>query len=475
MKKLLLINPPQPREELANEAFKDLNPILPSLGLMYLAASVREAGYEPEIYDAQVHDHSFEEAVEEIVKRESDLLGITCWTSNFQRVMHLCDALKKRTRTPIVLGGPHVTMHAQECIDDASVDYIVQGEGEVTIVELLGALNRGAQGNLQGELEKVAGIGFKHDGRGVLNVKRQQIQDLDTIPFPAWDLVPIHKYRPAPMSYRTLPSVSVLCSRGCPFSCTFCDSIAIWTRKYRLRSVDNVLQEIWWLYENYGATDINFWDDLWGVNKKWALEFCRRLKAEGPPGVTWNCECRVDTVNPEMLRAMKDAGCWSIFYGLESMDQDCLDAINKNSSVQKIHDAIRWTKEVGIEVYTNFIVGLPNETPEKARAMLKEIKKLGLAWVKFTVLTPYPGTPLYDDIKAGKYGTMTEEMSRMSGYEATFVPHGYKDLDEVNAMHRWLVRRFHLRPAYILDRALSIRNFEDVKKYWRGFVALMKG
>jgi radical SAM superfamily enzyme YgiQ (UPF0313 family) len=469
MKKLLLVNPPQPPEELTTEALQDLNPILPSLGLMYLASSVREAGYEVEVYDAYLYNHSLEQATTQILASGADLFGITCWTCNFHRVLKLCDLLKAKSPTPIVLGGPHVTMHSQSCIDDPSVDYIVFGEGEHTIVELMQALEHGAP------LDGILGVGFKREGRGLLNAERPFIQNLDVLPFPAWDLMRIPEYRPAPQHYRTLPSVSMITSRGCPFSCTFCDAIAIWTRKYRLRSVDNVLAEIWHLYEKYHITDINFWDDLWGVNKKWALEFCRRLQKEGPPKVTWTCECRVDTVNEEMLRAMKAAGCWCIFYGIESMDQDCLDAINKCTNIQQIHDAVRWTHEAGIEVRTNFIIGLPHETPEKARAMLNEIKRLKVDYVKFTVLTPYPGTPLYDDVRSGKFGKMTEEMNRLTGHFATFVPDGYKDLDEVNEMARWLTRRFYLRPGYIWDRLVSIRNLDDVKKYWRGFVSLIRG
>jgi anaerobic magnesium-protoporphyrin IX monomethyl ester cyclase len=477
MKKLLLVNPPQPPEELTTEALVDLNPILPSLGLVYLAASARDAGYDVEIYDAYLYNHSLETARGRILEAGADLVGITCWTCNFHRVLKLADLLKASSPTPIVLGGPHVTMHREECIADPSVDYIVHGEGEITLVELLGALGRIEGGALrEGELAPIQGIGYKTaGGRALVNPERPMIQDLDTLPFPAWDLMKIPDYRPAPQHYRTLPSVSMITSRGCPFSCTFCDAIAIWTRKYRVRSVDNVLAEIWHVYETYGVRDVNFWDDLWGVNKKWAIEFCQRLKKEGPPGITWTCECRVDTVNEQMLREMASAGCWCVFFGLESMEQECLDAINKNTNMPKIHAAVQWAKDAGIEVRTNFIVGLPNETPEKARRMLGEIVKLDLDYVKFTVLTPYPGTPLYADIKAGKYGVMNERMDRLSGHFATFVPYGYKSLDEVNEMARWLTRRYYLRPGYIWKRLRSLRSVEDVRKNWRGFVALMRG
>jgi radical SAM superfamily enzyme YgiQ (UPF0313 family) len=232
---------------------------------------------------------------------------------------------------------------------------------------------------------------------------------------------------------------------------------------------------IWEAHDRYGVRDINFLDSLFGVNKKWALEFCRRLKAEGPPGVQWTCECRVDTVTPELLRAMAAAGCWCIFYGLESLDPDSLKAINKKTDVQQIRDAVRATREAGIEVRAIFIVGLPHDTPEKARAQLREITKLNLDFVKFTVLTPYPGTQLYNQVKSGLFGTMTEEMSRLTGHSATFLPHGYRSLEEVDETARWLTRRFYLRPGYIWSRIRGIRGLDDIKLYARGLRSIIGG
>ena len=172
---------------------------------------------------------------------------------------------------------------------------------------------------------------------------------------------------------------------------------------------------------------------------------------------------------------MKKAGCWAIFFGVESLDQDILDAVNKRTSVGVIEDALRWTKQAGIEVRANFILALPEETPEKVKRMLDRLCKLNPDYVKFNILTPYPDTALYDQVKSGKWGRMaTEDYDKLTGYFATFVPYGYKDAAEVQAVKKYAYRRYYIRPAYIFSRLKTIRSPQDLKRFISGALAILE-
>src|SRR3989344_3737206 len=285
--------------------------------------------------------------------------------------------------------------------------------------------------------------------------------------------VEMEKYRPSPHHYKELPMATMIVSRGCPFGCLYCASRNIWGRNYRTRSVPKVIEEIKFLIDKYKIKNINFWDDLWGAKPGWTEEFCRRMIDEKIK-ISWSCERRVDTVNLETLKMMKKAGCYSIFYGIESFDQECLDAVNKGIKVEQAQKAMELTKKAGIEVRANFILGLPNETPEKVKAMVKKICKINPDYIKFNILTPYPGTALYQEVKKGRWGIFKEDPDKSTGYFATFLPYGYKSFEELEGMRRYAFRKFHFRPRYIFSKIAKIRSFSDIKKYISGFKAVNK-
>ena len=469
-KKLLLINPPHPFEERYGKGMDGVAPLLPSLGLLYIASAAESVGVDVSIQDSELYQHSIEETVSMALATNPDMIGITCKTSNIHRVIAICDGIKERSSIPVVLGGPHITVHKENVLRDNSVDYVIYGEGEETIKEFLQTLWKSNERN---RLELIQGLGWKRDNVPVINPPRPYIKDIDTILPPSRHLINMSKYRPGPQHFKLLPMTTMITSRGCPFSCTFCDSVVIWDRKYRLRSISNVFAEIHHLIEKYGIRDICFWDDLWGVNKKWANEFCDRLLRENL-NISWSCECRVDTVTPELLKKMASAGCWCVFYGFESLDQDVLNVINKKTSPLKIRDAIKWTKDAGMEIRANFILGLPNETPDKVRKMLEDIQELELDYVKFNIITPYPGTELYNQIKSGKWGKMSTSFDRLTGYFATFLPEGYGSLEEIEKLRRFVHRRYYFRIRYILSRLKRIRGWKDILKYYYGMRALLK-
>lgn len=444
-------------EERYGKGIKKIGTSLPSLGLLYIGAALEKSGYNVKIFDTQIEDWD----IKKISK--PDMAGIYCNTSNYYKAIDLAKEIKSNFGIPVIFGGPHVTTRPLEVLKNDSVDYVVVGEGEETIIELLDSLNNP---------EAVRGIGFKKNGQLVINPRRALINNLDSIHFPSRHLIEMGKYRPSPNQYKRLPMTTMIVSRGCPFNCTFCDVETLWDRHYRARSVENVINEIKQLVKNYNIKEINFWDDVWGINKEWIREFCSAIARE-KLDLTWSCSCRVDTIDKETLETMKKAGCWCIFFGIETLDQEILDAINKKITVEKIITALKWTREAGIEIRANFILGLPKETPEKVRHMLKIICRLNPDYVKFNILTPYPETALYKQIKDGKWGRITDESyDKLTGYFATFLPLGYKDMAELERTKKYAYRKFYFRLGYIAPKLFSVRSLEDLKRFVRGALAI---
>ena len=469
IKNVLLVNPPFPMQERYQSAFKNVGTILPKLGMLYIASALKDEGYEVCFIDATLEGCSVEETASKVIDIFPDLIGITTETPNIHRSTILAENIKLHLDVPIVFGGPHPTLLPQEVLKSNAVDYVIIGEGEVTIVDLINTLNMDSP---MERIHGVKGIGYKKNNNIYLTENRERIKDLDNISFPARYLLDVDRYKPTPHQYKRLPVFNMVTSRGCPFQCTYCSASNIWERRYTTRSVDNVIKEIVHVKERYGAKEIAFWDDLWGMDNNWVDEFCNRM-VKDKINVIWSCECRVDTVSEDSLKKMAHAGCWKIFYGLESLDEEILAAINKKAKLGEIYDALLWTRKAGMESHGNFILGLPKETPEKVFAMLEEICKLSLDYAKFNVLTPYPGTVLYNEIKSGKWGTYNEDLDKLTLHHVTFLPYGYKDFDQLDRMRKIALKKFYFRLNYVTERILSIRTLEDVKRNYQGFRALI--
>ena len=222
--------------------------------------------------------------------------------------------------------------------------------------------------------------------------------------------------------------------------------------------------------EKYGVKEIDFWDDLWGVNEQWVLRFCDLLIKENLD-ITWACETRVDRVNENVLKKMKEAGCWNIFYGFESGSQRLLDNVRKGVKLRQIKKAMLITRKAGIEVRGNFMLALPGETPELAQKTIDFAKELNPDYVRFNTLTVLPGTELFEHYK--EYGKRESEYKKLHGYEPGFVPFGYRNKKEVEYIRKKAFKEFYIRPSYFMRRLMKIRTFEDIKRHIRGVSAVM--
>jgi anaerobic magnesium-protoporphyrin IX monomethyl ester cyclase len=436
---------------------------LPPLGLAYLAAAVRHR-HEVRILDAEAMGLGTASVIDEIDRWAPDLVGITVVTPALARVEAICHEVKaRRPATLVVVGGPYPSACPLETLACQAVDVAVLGEGEFTFRELLEAVEAGRP------LRDVAGLALRNDGRPMLTAPRPRILDLDPLPWPARDLLPMERYRPSPLHHRELPAFSVVCGRGCPWRCTFCSCAKVFHGRFTVRTPEAVAAEVRALVAEQGAREILFWDDTFGLTRAWTLRLCELL---APLGVAWSAWMRVDLAEPDVLRAMARAGCWHVSYGVESGNQTVLDGIRKGFRVQDVRDAFRWTREAGLEARGTFVLGLPGDTWDTMMETIDLAIEVRADFAQFQYLTPYPGTELWDDL--ARHGErLTTDPATHTIWFPVFVPHGVTEV-QLRAAHRLAHRRFYLRPRYLLDRLLGLRSPGDLARHVRGARAVLE-
>ncbi len=441
---------------------------LPPLGLALLAAITRRAGFETDIADAEALGWGHETAATEIVNKKPDYVGITAVTMSVHNAAKLAEEIKKRApQTTTLIGGVHLSTIPEETMQRFThLDIGVIGEGDDTIVELLKTLDA------KGDIEDVNGLILRKGSQLVRTTPRAPFSSLDTLPFPAWDLLPNlpEYYRPAANCFSRLPSSSLITSRGCPCHCTFCDRTVSGSH-LRGFSVPYLMGMINHIYDNYGIRDIMFHDDNFVALRKRLLEFCDTLAQENLD-LRWSCTARVDMVTPESLKAMRKAGCWQIAYGIESGSQEILNSLRKRTSLKRIRDSLRWTKENGIETRGYFMIGMPGETSETIQQTIDFLLELELDDFQMSIFAPHPGTEITKDIE--KYGEYDSDWRKDGGWHVTFVPNGLTK-EEIEHYHKTAFMRFYLRPRVLLRYALkSLNSWSNAYKLLLGATTLFK-
>ncbi len=453
---------------------------LPPLGMIQLAAVVLEKGYTCEVIDPLVMNLSRDGVLDRIAEKKPRVIGINALTPTFHKSVDIARAIRQRFPDIIILvGGTKPTLTPMDVLDQHSdFDFAIIGEGEATIIELLEHFkkhnyNRDEILKSVSEVKPILGVVYRdinNNGVPVYTGKRPFI-NLDDLPLPARHLLPIEKYIPLPIQSKRLPVVHMMVSRGCPYNCSFCCTPFTWGRDVRFRSPSKVIEEIKYVMKEFGAREISFWDDTFTANKEWLTELCNRIYDE-KLDIIWSCFGRVNNMTEELARTMKKGGCWEIFFGIESVNQESLNVIRKGLTPDMVRKAVKATKDAGIEVRGLFMLGLPKETPESAQKTIDFAKELDVDYAQFTVTTPHKGTDMYAVAK--QYGMFVEEDdSKYSQNEAVFVPEGYKSQDELRLTVRSAYRQFYLRPKYIFGRIKSIKNFDDIRQYWDGFQLLI--
>lgn len=363
-------------------------PPYPPLGLGYLAAAVERAGHEAAVADASLDGSSIPQVVDLVGRLAPSAVGVSVFTHRYHVASSLVSAVKDSyPGVTVFAGGPHVTVLPERTLAELPLDYVVVGEGERTTLELLEVLE-GAR-----DKRTVRGLGFRDRGTVVVNPKRDYIQNLDELPFPARHLMQITRYR-GDRQVKRVPYTTVLATRGCPFDCVFCCNAALWGRVHRHRTPENVVQEMLGVNKEYGIQEIYFPDDLFTGNKQWVMRLCELIRDTGV-GFTWKCLSRVDTVDEELLGAMKAAGCHTLNFGVESGDERILRNIRKRINLEQVKPAFEVARRLGFDTYAYFMIGNIGETEPTVCRTIRLAEELNPDFVSFSLATPLPGTDFY--------------------------------------------------------------------------------
>lgn len=394
MSEVLLINPPHP--------FREGVPV--PLSLTYLGAVLEEEGFEVDSLDLLVSSFSPEKVREKISSTDPQIVGITSVTRTYPisvEILKYCKEAKPSVKT--VIGGPHVTFTAEETLQEFPwVDFVVRGEGEYTFRELS---NRIVDG---GDQFSVDGIAYRNErGKVIFTGERGLIEDLDELPFPKRNLMPLSKYR-------SLGSrCGVITSRGCPFGCVFCVAPKMFGGEVRFRSPDLVVDEIEEILDL--GFEINLADDTFTLNHDHVYSILDEILDRGLE-FEWTANARVDTVDRDLLKRMKDAGCNTVFYGVESGNPEVLEKSGKGINLEQVERAVELSKDVGLDVITSYILGLPGENRETLQETLDFADQID---TKHTVhvLAPLPGTPLYENREEYGIELISEDWERINADE----------------------------------------------------------
>jgi radical SAM superfamily enzyme YgiQ (UPF0313 family) len=378
MTRLLLINPPYPFEECP----------APPFGLMSLAAYLIREGFDVRIEDYIVEPYSVERVRQVLSEYRPNIVGATAVSMNVKKALAILEDFRAvNPELVTMIGGPHATFDAEGMLSHSHIDYVIRGEGEVTTTELLAALESCR------DINSIKGISYRKNGRTIHNDNRPFIEDINTLPFPARDLVKISKYRAL-----NFP-INMMTSRGCPYSCIFCVGHRMVGNRVRYFDVNRVVDEFEML-SKLGFKQINIVDDLFTSHRKRCIEICEGIIARGIKHA-WSAFARVDTIHGDMLEKMANAGCRHLCFGIESGNQEILDRIKKRTTLDTCRRAADLCRKAGIEPMASYILGLPGETKETVRKTFAFAEEMGVSY-GFHVLAPFPGTEVR--MKSAEYG-----------------------------------------------------------------------
>ncbi|MCX5699163.1 MAG: radical SAM protein [Candidatus Omnitrophica bacterium] len=462
--KTLLINPPLSTEALYGK-FSRGGSDLPPLSLCYIASYLLKYGKQVDILDTAKLRLSITDINKKISEYEPDIIGFHTVTPYINLVKFLVSEIKSaRPNILVIAGGPHFMGEPVNDIENSQLDIAVIGEGEQTCLEIVEGLEQSEiNGFLLDLAPKIKGIVYKKNKNIYVNPPRELINDIDTIPLPARHLLPpLRTYKVSVVQYKRLPSTGVLTARGCPFKCIFC-VCSVSRQKVRNHSVEYVMAEVDELIYRYGIRDITFIDDVFTLDKQRTYRICDEL-AKRKDKLTWSSNVRIGLVDKEMLKYMKDSGCWMVLVGVESGNQEILNRIKKQIKLEQAEQLSRWCKEAGLMFHPNYIIGHPGETVDTINQTINFAKKLYSHFPIFTIMTPYPGTELWDT--AEEYGTLNkEDFSNFSlgSNKPCFVPYGLTDRLLVKKRSE-AYRKCYLNFPMALRHFRSIKSFKDVKR-----------
>lgn len=456
--KILLINPPAfgdkgfIREGRCTQTSDFWAALWPPITLAYMGAILERYGHDVRIIDSAAERFSHDATIRVLDEFKPDIIICSSSTPTISTDLSFITCIKDRLPQAITaIFGVHATVFPEECMRNCpQLDFVIMGEPENVIADLVKVI-RGdmSAGN-------AAGLAYRVKDRAVAVSKAARfIKDLDELPFPAWHLVRRGKYR---LPLNGQPFLSVLPSRGCPYSCTFCTSQKYYGSKVRFRSVEKVLDEIVYNVNRFGIKHIFFWSETFTFNKRYVMALCDEMRNR-KLDISWTCNSRVDVVDAEMLKNMANSGCWMVSFGIESSSQEILDNVKKGTKVSKASCAIKLAKDAGLSVVGHFIFGLPGENKDTIEETIRFSKSLGLDFAQYYCACPFPGSELY--LIALKEGWLADDdFSRFSQEYPVLVLPTVTQKAVAEAKKR-AYREFYRSPACLI-RTLKYVNFRNV-------------
>lgn len=366
---------------------------LPPLGLAYVAASLEKAGFQVKILDNYVLNKPLGEIKQTVKQLNPEIVGITCSSATYQECVETVKAVKEALPScKIVVGGWHPSYMPESMLQQPEIDYVVMGEGEYVMGAIVPLI-------LKGENDKavsIPGVAYRQADGIAVNPQRF-ISDLDEVPFPARHLLPMHLYDRTIAFLGAKPVDTVNVVRGCPYNCAYCETRKLWGHACRTFSPSRVVAELEHLASTYGTKGVYFVGDNFTIRKNETVKICELLR-KNKLDLEWVCDTRVDLVSRDLLRTMKNAGCRTVWFGVESGSPSILKKLNKGISLEQALRAFELCREEGLQTSCSFILGVPDETISDMEATLKFAKQLNPDWCQFNIFIACPGSSLYEEV-----------------------------------------------------------------------------
>jgi anaerobic magnesium-protoporphyrin IX monomethyl ester cyclase len=436
--------------------------LFPPLSLAWVAAIAEKAGHNVTLIDARTLRLSKEEVADRLREFKPDIMGFMMTTYMFRETLEWIKFLKAQIRVPVMVGGYNLRVYPEESITPGEIDFGCVNSAFYTVPALLSELEG------KGRFADVPGLVYKSNGTIMTTPPYPEVEDFDQYRNPARHLLPNDLYAEFPTERRNF--TVLVTSKGCPRGCLFCEA---GRTPYNPRSPETVVTEIEECYWKYGIREFDIFDYEFVISRKRAVAICKGLQ-EKNLDLIWACRARIDSVNEELLREMKKAGCNRIYYGIESGVQEILDRLNKGITLSHIRETISLTKQMGIRALGFFLIGNPGETTEHLKQTLKFAKSLDLDYIQFSKLTAKPLTPLWKDLctRSG-YDYWREYILGNAKEHPLPRPWSQFTNDEIDALAKQAYVSYHSRPSFLLKSTLKIRSWEEFRRKFFAFLEMV--
>ena len=458
--KVALVYPPYGpvKNEPGIKTVKENYGIFPSLSLLYVAGILEDAGCEVLFLDVHAHEMDLDETLVKLRAFGPDYIGYTITTYLFFQTLDWIKAIKAQMDVPTIVGGVHLSIYPRETLTHDAIDYAITGEAEWALPEMLFALSTGR------DLSEVKGIAYRKngvptsEGGEVIVTEFADEVNVDAAPFPARHLIDNTVYHSFISKYKNFSCF--ITSRGCPYKCIFCEQ---GSKAFRARSPKNAVDELEICVKEYGIRELDFFDSSFTIRKDRVIGICDEIKRR-KLDIHWAARTRVDCINRDVLRAMKEAGCARIYYGIESGNREILKILKKSTSLDVIKRVVKETKEEGIDTFGYFMVGNPYETPTTVRQTIRLALSLDLDYAQFSKVTPMPATEMYTMLLKQTGRDYWREFVLNPHNDLVPRPHCDMTDAEIQRWTRLAYLRFYYRPEMVRKRLAAMETFDEFRR-----------